>query len=106
MKGQHRFLHIRNGVTSFAHVEVEAGPGYKEGLAVVDELPENPDAGEGEVNWQTASTWVDAAIDGMQQALAMAHSVGSPLEAWQFSDEDAHHLLNYILGFLAEGWIT
>jgi len=84
MKGQHRFLHVHNGITSFAHVEVLAAEGTGEGPAVVEDLPEHPRADEAEVNRRTAGSWVDAACDGIHQAVAVAESRGIPLHGWQF----------------------
>jgi hypothetical protein len=84
MKSQHRFLQVRNGVTYFAHVEVEATE-LGTTSAIEDHLPDHPNAAEGEANKQTAPHWVKAAMQGMQEAVQFARDHGVTVPAWRLA---------------------
>jgi hypothetical protein len=80
MRGHHRFLRTKNGLSSFAHVEVDLTTCATEPLAIIDALPETPNASQGEVNRCTAPAWVDAAVEGIRNAVGKAQSLGVPLD--------------------------
>jgi hypothetical protein len=75
MKGYYRFLRTRRGKCSFACVWVDVEFGG-ESLTAEDALPEQVDREAGEYNQRSAPTWVAAALEGIQAALAHARQVG------------------------------
>jgi hypothetical protein len=83
MRGQHRFLQTHNGITSFAHAEVQATSASVE--EIVDRLPKDPNAAEGEVNRQSAAALVDVALDGIHDAVAHARVLGVALDNQQLA---------------------
>ena len=76
MTGNCRFLRVRGGICYFAQVRVEVYPGHAP-LEVEDQLPEQVDAEIGEVNRQTAPTWVPAALEGIRATVAEAAARGT-----------------------------
>lgn len=75
MRGHCRFLRTKGGASYFAQVEVEVQPVGQE-LEIVYSLPEQVDFGEGEVNWETARSWVEAGLEGARDALTFARDAG------------------------------
>src|SRR5262245_47454137 len=75
MRGHCRFLRVKAGVSYFAQVEVEVQPGGEE-VEIVYSLPEKVDFREGEANFQTAPSWVEAALEGIHDVLDYARGAG------------------------------
>ena len=75
MRGRCRFLRTTRGRSYFAQVALEIHPGGGT-VAVVDALPDQVNADEGEVNRVTAPTWVAAALGGIQASLGHARQAG------------------------------
>lgn len=76
MKGQCRFLRVQSGITHFARVQVQVHPG-DDVLEIEDGLPESIDPGKGEVNRQANPTWVDAALNGIREAVQLGQQQGA-----------------------------
>src|SRR5438128_3995692 len=75
MRGHYRFLRTKGGRCYFADVCVDIQLGG-ETMEAVDALGEHVDPDHGEVNRQTAPTWVAAALEGIQAAVAHAQHAG------------------------------
>ena len=85
MRGQHRFLRTKGGITSFAWVEVDATPQAQAGVAVAEELPEKPNTDAGEMNRRFVPDWVDAAVDGIKVAGQYMQSFRTVPMGWQLT---------------------
>jgi hypothetical protein len=82
MKGNYRFLATRDGRTSFAYVEIEASKHTAQPADIAEELCAIPNTDDGEVNRKSAPSWIDAAIRGIENALAFVQSCGVSLNGW------------------------
>jgi hypothetical protein len=75
MNASFRFLRCKDGKTYFARVGLDVCPNGN-GITVEDALPPKADADAGEVNANTAPTWVAAARDGIRTAVEHARDRG------------------------------
>ncbi len=76
MRGEHRFLRTKSGVSYFARVEVEIVTG-ETNSEVEDALPDNVDTNAGEVNSRVQPSWVQAALEGIRAAMDRTGQNGS-----------------------------
>ena len=81
MIGHYRFLRTKGGRCYFADVCVDIQLGG-ETMEAVDALGEHVDPDHGEVNRQTAPTWVAAALEGIQAAVAHAQHARGRIDQW------------------------
>ena len=75
MKGHCRFLRVQGGKCYFAHVELDVFPDSN-GITLDETMPEKVNADAGEVNEQTAPTWVASAQEGIHAAIDQARPLG------------------------------